>query len=62
MTDIDLDAPPATTRREMLIQAEAELHMVVNCGGLEQIKDGMDRNHIRRAYELIQMIRKESMP
>lgn len=52
MTDISLDEAPATTRRELLDQAYQELGAVV-WYGLHDIKDNIDREHLKKAHDLL---------
>ncbi len=52
MTDINLDEAPDTTRRELLDQAYRELGAVVRYG-LHDIKDKIDRDHLKKAHQLM---------
>lgn len=58
MPDIDLDAAPATTRRELLEQAHKELGAVV-WFGLDDITDKIDRDHLKRAHDLLALAIKQ---
>ena len=57
MTDINLDETPATTRRELLEQAYKELGAVV-WYGLQDIKDNIDRDHLKKAHDLLALVLK----
>ncbi len=52
MSDINLDEAPATTRRELLDQAYKELGAVV-WYGLDDITDKIDREHLKKAHDLL---------
>lgn len=52
MPDIDLNEAPATTRRELLDQAYNELGAVV-WYGLDDIEDKIDREHLKKAHDLL---------
>jgi hypothetical protein len=52
MSDIDLEEAPTTTRRELLDQAYKELGAVV-WYGLDGIKDNIDREHLKKAHDLL---------
>jgi hypothetical protein len=59
--DIDLDAPPATTRRKMLREACTELSAVVYYR-LHEIRDEGSREHIIRAHDLLRAALVEKEP
>lgn len=52
MSDINLDEAPTTTRRELLDQAYKELGAVV-WYGLDDIRDKIDREHLKKAHDLL---------
>jgi hypothetical protein len=52
MSDINLDEAPATTRRELLGQTYKELGAVV-WYGLNDIADKIDRDHLKKAHDLL---------
>lgn len=58
MTDINLDEAPKITRRELLEQAYSELGAVV-WYGLHDIKDKIDRDHLKKAHQLLTIALKE---
>lgn len=63
MTDIDLDAPPPITRREMLRKAWAALDIIVRHALDQGLKpDRLDCKNIRRAHELLTVVLKEPKP
>ena len=63
MTDINLDASSATTRREMLIEAWAKLDVVVRYSlDLKFRPDENDCNRIRRARDLLHAVLIEKEP
>ena len=63
MTDIDLGAPVALTRREALEQAQAHLASVV-CFALDEEfqPDKVDCDNIREALRLVSMALSERAP
>ena len=53
--DIDLDAPPPVTNRQLLSMAAIELGSVVRYG-LHAITDDIDREHLKNAHRYLRMV------